>query len=102
MAVEARLADEELHAAAELGGELVDGGAHAVERGAVTRDGGLGDAGRGAGLAAHAAQRAAPLASRHANAGGDDGRLHDVAAFLGSTLQIGDRGPYGLIVAFRA
>ena len=101
VAVEARLADQELEAPAELGGQLVDRGAHAVERRAVAGDGRLRDAGRCAVFAEHPAQRRAPFAGRHAGAGGLDRRLHDVAAFLGGRFKVGDGSLHALVVALR-
>src|SRR5215207_10689006 len=62
VAVEAGLADEELDAPAELGRQLVDRSAYAVERGAVAGDRGPRDAGRGAIFAEDATQGSAPLA----------------------------------------
>src|SRR6476661_2928097 len=99
MAVEARLADEELDAASDLCRRRLDLLAHALEPGTASAHGRLRDSGRGAVLAEHLAQRAAPLARGDAYLGAGDRRLHYVATFLGRAFQVGECGLDGLGVA---
>ncbi len=90
MSVEARLADQQLDAAAEARGHLVDLAAHGHEILVAALRHGAADAGRCAILAEDAAQGGAPLAGRDAGLGAGDRRLHDVAAFLGGAFEFGE------------
>src|SRR5690606_37969071 len=82
VSVETWLTDQELDAAAELGGCRLDRSAHAVELRARALGSSLSDAGRRAVLAEHAEQGRAPFARGHAGFGAADRAFHDVAAFL--------------------
>ena len=83
MAVEARLADQELDAPAELCGNRIDG-ARTSSRPAPSRARPIAATPVGARYSPKiAAQTRAPFARRHARLGAGDRRLHDVAAFLG-------------------
>ena len=72
VAVEAGLADQEFDAAAEFGGDGIDGRADGIEAGAVALGCGLGDARGRAVFAEDPAQGHAPFARRDAGFRGGD------------------------------
>ena len=91
MAVEPGLAHQKFDAAAELAGNALDLGTHAVEAVARMRSG-TRDAGRRPIFAEHFAQRRAPFAGRNPGLGALDRGRHDVAILLGRGFQRVERG----------
>src|SRR5205814_2185734 len=88
VAVEPRLANEELRAPPERVVERDDALAQRLERGRIAgHPTGPADARRSAVLTEGFAERSAPLAGRDPRLGGDDGRGHDVLAGLRGLAQ---------------